>query len=364
MRTGLSEVSFPAGDTSIYVHLLIVLLLASVFAAAACAHDMPRSESQIEVAGREVHVVLKLNLLELGYVDTDRNGIISYDELDNSIERIYRDIKQHFIIQSSTLPVETRLKKYDIEQDHGLRMELEYVFAQDVSKLQVTSTLDQIAQPGHEHFVTFSNRGTVQEAILNAATPTVEFKAGQTPYLSTVWSFVRLGILHIFTGYDHLAFLVGLLIVTTNLTSLVKVISAFTLAHSITLALSTCNIVVLPSRLTESMIPLTIAYVAVENILRKHTLERYYVTFIFGLIHGFGFSNVLREMQLSQSHLALSLFSFNLGVEIGQLAFILVLFPLVLWIASLSWRRPIQAGVSVVIICLAAYWFLQRAFMI
>jgi hydrogenase/urease accessory protein HupE len=182
--------------------------------------------------------------------------------------------------------------------------------------------------------------------------------------MKTFWSFFRLGIMHIFTGYDHLAFLVGLLIVTTSLGSLIKIITSFTVAHSITLALSTFNIVVLPTRLTESVIALSIVYVALENLLGIRAIERYRITFLFGLAHGFGFSNVLREMELSRLHLGLSLFSFNLGVEAGQLAFVLVFFPLILYIATVSWRRQFQKAVSLVVMCLAMYWFVQRAFMI
>jgi hydrogenase/urease accessory protein HupE len=182
--------------------------------------------------------------------------------------------------------------------------------------------------------------------------------------VKTFWSFFRLGIMHIFTGYDHLAFLVGLLIVTTSLGSLVKIITSFTVAHSITLALATFNIVVLPTRLTESVIALSIVYVALENLLSMRAIQRYRVTFLFGLAHGFGFSNVLREMDLSRLHLGLSLFSFNFGVEIGQLAFVLMLFPLILYIASVGWRLQFQKAVSLVVMSLATYWFLQRAFML
>jgi len=171
-------------------------------------------------------------------------------------------------------------------------------------------------------------------------------------------------VMHIFTGYDHLAFLVGLLIVTTNLKSLIKIVTSFTVAHSITLALATFNIIVIPSRWTESMIALSIAYVAIENLWGKRAVERYVITFIFGLVHGFGFSNVLREMELARVHLALSLFSFNLGVEIGQLTFVLVLFPLVVYMAASTWKRQFQVSVSAVVMCLAVYWFVQRAFLI
>jgi len=116
--------------------------------------------------------------------------------------------------------------------------------------------------------------------------------------------------------------------------------------------------------LTESLIALSIGYVAAENLLGIRAIERYRITFLFGLVHGFGFSNVLREMQLSRSHLALSLFSFNSGVEIGQIAFVLVTFPLFIYLARSRWQLQIRPAISLAIMCLAVYWFMQRAFLI
>jgi hypothetical protein len=138
------------------------------------------------------------------------------------------------------------------------------------------------------------------------------------------------------------------------------VITSFTVAHSITLALATFGAVTLPSRLTESLIAVSIGYIAAENLLDFRVMPRYYVTFFFGLIHGFGFSNVLRDMQLPRSGLALSLFSFNAGVEIGQIVIVLLIFPLVRDLISSGWR--IKPAVSAGIGCLAVYWFAQRAF--
>ena len=345
--------------------LLIALSIAFfTLAASASAHDVSQSDSKIEVQGKDVTVSLRLNLLELPYVDLNGDGFISYDELDHSIDRIYADVKQHYALRDPDLPVQITLRHYGVVEDHVLQMDLLYRFDKDVSQLEIDSTLFQITQPGHEHLVSVNLDGVVHEGILNAGNQSVVFTADGGSVRHTIESFVLLGIEHIFTGYDHLAFLIGLLIVTTNLGSLIKIITSFTVAHSITLALATFNVIVLPSRLTESLIPLTIAYVAAENLLRKRAVERYYITFVFGLIHGFGFSNVLREMQLSRSHLALSLFSFNAGVEIGQLTFVLFLFPLVLYITSSSWKLQVQSAVSVVIICLAMYWFAQRAFLI
>ena len=346
------------------IRLIIALASCFMFPLAASSHDVSQSESRIEVHGRDVRVTFRFNLLELSYVDVNRNGFISYDELDNSIERVYADIKQHYGLRGPALPTQVTLEKYGVVENHVLDMELVYQFPQDVNKLEVTSTLYQITQPDHQHLTSAKLNGTTHEAVLNSANPSVVFAADDATTFKTFGSFLRLGIMHIFTGYDHLAFLVGLLIVTTSLGSLVKIITSFTVAHSITLALATLDIVVLPSRLTESLIALSIAYVALENLLGIRAIERYRITFIFGLAHGFGFSNVLREMELSRAHLALSLFSFNLGVEIGQLTFVLVLFPIIIYIASSTWRRQFQTAVSVVVICLAVYWFVQRAFLI
>ena len=155
----------------------------------------------------------------------------------------------------------------------------------------------------------------------------------------------------------------GLLIATTTLGSMVKATS-FTVAHSITLALATFDVIILSVRFTESLIALSIAYVAAENLFGVRAIERWRLTFLFGLVHGFGFSNVLGDMHLCRSHLALSLFSFNSGVEIGQILFALVAFPLIIYMARSRWQQQIKPAVSLTVMCLAVYWFVQRAFLV
>jgi hydrogenase/urease accessory protein HupE len=355
----------PRGGTpSRLAVLLILVICVFVLCQPAYTHDVSQSESRIDIDDREVRVEFKMNLLELGYVDKKGTGFISYDELDDSIARIYSDIKQHYVLRAPELPDSIMLLSYRVIEDHVVDMELVYQFPEAVKQLSVSSTLADITQPSHQHLTSANLNGDTYEAILNRENPTATFAAQDKGALRTFRSFLRLGVTHIFTGYDHLAFLVGLLIVTSSLGSLLKIVTSFTVAHSITLALATLNIVVLPSRLTESVIAFSIAYVALENLSGKRTMERYRITFIFGLVHGFGFSNVLREMDLSRSHLALSLFSFNLGVELGQIAFVLVLFPLVLYIESSRWRRKTQVSVSLVVLSLAVYWFVRRAFAI
>jgi hypothetical protein len=329
----------------------------------ALAHDMARSESKIQIRDREVRAALTLNLLEFHdpVLHFDPTGHMTVDDLDRDIGVIYDSVKRHYIVRGTDAPVRTTLERYVLIDGHAVHLDILYVFEHAVSSLDVTSTLYQVMAPDHQHLLTVMLNGTLHEGVLNASSPRAVFTGIATTRLETMWKFVRLGVEHIFTGYDHLAFLLGLLVATATLGSLIRIITSFTVAHSITLALATFNVVILPSRLTESVIALSIFYVAAENLLDFRVMKRYYVTFLFGLVHGFGFSNVLRDMDLPRSSLALSLFSFNLGVEIGQVTFVLLIFPLVQDLVRSGWRR-LQPTVSICIGVLAVYWFVQRVF--
>jgi HupE / UreJ protein len=327
-------------------HIAASCALAIALSGLALAHDVSRSDSKIEVDGAKVHVTLTLNVTELHGVSGP----------------VPDAVLQHYFARSPAPTLQTTVESYTLLPGSLARMRILYVFPQDVTTLEVHSTLYEIMPAGHEHLMSIRLNGTLHEAILNARTQQAAFSGVKATNHETLWRFGRLGVEHIFTGYDHLAFLLGLLVATATLGSLVKIITSFTIAHSITLALATFNVVVLPSRLTESLIALSIGYVAAENLFDFRLMKRYYITFLFGLIHGFGFSTVLREMDLPSSSLALSLFSFNAGVEIGQITFVLLIFPLVQDLVSSGWKR-LKPAVSIAIACLAAYWFVQRAFL-
>ncbi|MEO8008171.1 MAG: HupE/UreJ family protein [Betaproteobacteria bacterium] len=176
-------------------------------------------------------------------------------------------------------------------------------------------------------------------------------------------SFFPLGIEHILTGYDHLLFLLALMLRGGGLWSLLKIITAFTIAHSITLALAALDVVVLPSALVESVIALSIAYVALENLLPRYAVSRRWaVSFMFGLAHGFGFSSVLREIGLPKENLLLSLLNFNLGVEAGQLTVVLLVVPILMRLKSRSWEPRMVATISGVILAVGLALFVDRAF--
>ncbi len=175
--------------------------------------------------------------------------------------------------------------------------------------------------------------------------------------------FLTLGIEHILTGYDHLAFLLALLVAGGSLRSAAKIITSFTVAHSLTLALATFGLVHLPSRVTEPLIAASIVYVGLENVFQREHAKRWLLTFGFGLVHGFGFASVLRDLGIGARGLgaAVPLFSFNFGVEIGQISIALLTLP-VIWQLS---RRPSFAtrtvpACSITVALLGSWWLLQR----
>ena len=178
-----------------------------------------------------------------------------------------------------------------------------------------------------------------------------------------VGSFFVLGLEHIAGGWDHLLFLFMLILCGGNLVSLLKIITGFTVAHSITLALAVLDVVVLPGRLVESVIALSIAYVAAENLFPRYAMSRRWaVSFLFGLAHGFGFSAVLRDMGLPHENLAWALLNFNLGVEAGQAAVVLMVLPLLVWMRRTRWEPAFVTAASAGVLVVAVGVFAQRAF--
>jgi hydrogenase/urease accessory protein HupE len=311
------------------------------------AHNVSQSDSKLVVDGRTVQAILTLNVQELH---------------DPAASSVFDAVKRHYTVLGPEAPTETKLESSEPMAGNLLRLHILYTFPRDVTELRVKSTFPEVMPSGHQHIMTVRLNGELREAVLDAGNPQADFTGVKASAWQTFWRFVRLGVEHIFTGYDHLAFLLCLLVATATIRSLVMIITSFTIAHSITLALATFGLVHLPPRLTESAIAVSIGYVAAENLFDFRLMPRQYITFFFGLVHGFGFSNVLRDMDLPRSSLALSLFSFNTGVEIGQITFVLLIFPVVQDLVSSGWKR-LKPAVSMAVACLAVYWFVQRAFL-
>ncbi|SFJ83475.1 HupE / UreJ protein [Paenibacillus sp. UNC496MF] len=175
-------------------------------------------------------------------------------------------------------------------------------------------------------------------------------------------SFFNLGIHHILGGYDHLLFLFSLLIARQSFKQYASMITAFTAAHSITLTLTVLGIIDVSPRIVEPAIALSICCVAVDNMVRGQVSYRWVLTFLFGLIHGMGFADLLKEMSLPKSELAVDLISFNLGIEAVQLSLVALLLPLLYLLHKWQHaRRAVMAG-SAAALVLGAVWLAERVF--
>jgi hypothetical protein len=182
------------------------------------------------------------------------------------------------------------------------------------------------------------------------------------------WLYLKLGIEHILLGLDHLLFVLALLLITRGTWLLIKTVTAFTVAHSITLALATLGYVHVPSAPVEALIALSIVFVAVEIVRlwqgREGLTERapWVVAFTFGLLHGLGFAGALSEVGLPAGHIPVALLFFNLGVEIGQLLFIAVILCLFTLIrrVRISWPRWADLAVPYAIGSIAMFWVIER----
>ena len=222
--------------------------------------------------------------------------------------------------------------------------------------------------PQHQTFLNIYEQDalTHQEVFDKDHTTFDYFTGGRQGTLAVVKKFLVSGIYHIFAGPDHILFLVGLLLLGGSLLRLLTIVTAFTIAHSITLTLAALDIANPPAWLIEPAIALSIVYVGIDNLMvgKAGRDVRGWIAFAFGLVHGFGFANVLREFGLPPQALGWSLFSFNFGVEIGQVCIVVVVASL---LAALRNRNPAMSQRvatigSVVVILAGSYWFIQRVF--
>ena len=210
---------------------------------------------------------------------------------------------------------------------------------------------------GHRHYVEVAGEPL---GVLDAGHPEIRF-GGPAPSGSVAGRFLSLGVEHIWTGYDHLLFLFGLLLTASSLRAMLLIVTGFTVAHSITLSLAALGVVVLPSSVVEPAIAATIAFVGVENLWKPPARRRVVLTFFLGLIHGFGFASVLADAGLPRESLVMALVCFNGGVELGQGAVVALCLPLLLWCKRFpAWDRWAVPVGSIGVALAGLVWFIQR----
>ncbi|HJZ33809.1 MAG TPA: HupE/UreJ family protein [Hyphomicrobiaceae bacterium] len=217
-------------------------------------------------------------------------------------------------------------------------------------------TIADIGWPGGSQQVVFETGHRAADVSIAGAAP------ADSPAGNTFASYFFIGVEHILTGFDHVLFIIALILPGGRWLSLAALVTAFTVAHSLTLALSVLGIATLPAQLVEPVIALSIAYVAFENLTMKRAVSRrWLVSFLFGLVHGFGFAGALAEVGLPTGGLVSALVGFNLGVEAGQLLIVGLLLPLLLWLQRFPWEPKVARLSSTVIMAAGLALLVERA---
>ena len=329
-----------------------VLVLCALVPVSARAHALRVSTGDVTVQGRQVHATLQFARAEL--------DVLRPEEVAGTLQ-VSSDGAPCALAASSTAPA----------QEDGVLIDARWECPVAPGRLKrVLGFLDRLPA-GHVHVALLRLPGGMVQRTARAGAPVLEVQA-QPGAWAGAGRFLRLGAEHIFQGADHIAFLIGVLLLGGSFRQLVGIITAFTIAHSVTLALATLGWVVPPPRLIEPLIALSIVAVAVENLValreplsaervRTAIGHRWRLTFAFGLVHGFGFAGALRALELPRALLAPSLLTFNLGVEIGQLVTVALAWPLLRWLRGVGRMWPVgMRWASLAVAGLGAYWLVDR----
>jgi hydrogenase/urease accessory protein HupE len=347
----------------------LMAALVMLAATPVAAHPVPFSYLDVRLDRDAIHVTLVAHIFDVAH-DLNINPpeeLLKAEVVARSAAAMQAMLAPRFALTADGRPLTPRWSATpDILTDRqSLRFDVRYPLVAPPGNLQITASMFPY-DPNHETFVNVYEGEALTQAILDRGRPGFEYFAGtRQGVAAVVRKFIPAGIHHILIGPDHLLFLVGLLLLGGTIRQLLIVVTSFTLAHSITLSLAALNIVSPPARLIEPAIALSIVYVGADNLLAGGGRDvRAWIAFAFGFIHGFGFANVLREMDLPSRALGWSLFSFNVGVEIGQL---LVVVAVASALAALRSRseiagRQVAFAGSVVVIAAGAFWFIQRVF--
>ena len=356
-------------------HLAWCLPIVAAFAAAAparaVAHPAPFSFVDLRLGAGTLDVTIVAHVWDVAYeFDIEDPALV----LNPDILRPRGERLAALMGERLRLTVDGRHVALDgwsepelLRERQSVRLQVRRPLDEGVGAVLVSAELFPY-DPNHQTFLNvYEDAELTTQAILGGSETEYEYFLGTR---QGVWAvlqrFVPSGVHHILIGPDHLLFLIGLLLLGGSVRQLLFVVTAFTVAHSITLSLAVLNVVTPPARLVEPIIALSIVYVGLDNLLARGGRDmRIWIALVFGLIHGFGFASVLREMGLPSGALGWSLFSFNFGVELGQLAVVLVV-AAILWRirawSAVAGQRIAVAG-SIAVIAAGAFWFVERVFL-
>jgi hypothetical protein len=364
---------------------LLVALVGLVGAAPASAHKPSDSYLSLTVDDDGVTGRWDIALRDIDFalgLDADGDGDITWGEVRAKHGEIAAYALARLAIQGdgAACPVSAGEQAIDEHTDGAYTvLNLRVACPRPPSRLTLNYTLFAELDPQHRGLLNLSSGGATRSAVLGPQAPTQQFDLQATDKLTQFIDYGREGVWHIWIGFDHVLFLLSLLLPAVFMWrerrwqpapsfrdafwDVFKIVTAFTVAHSITLSLATLGVVSLPSRWVESAIAASVVLAALNNLVPVVHGRRWVVAFCFGLIHGFGFASVLADLGLPREALVLALVGFNLGVEVGQLAIVLVFLPLAYALRrTLLYRRVVFVGGSLMVVALAGTWLAERLF--
>ncbi|RZT05574.1 HupE / UreJ protein [Duganella sp. CF402] len=358
--------------------LLLMFMLCCALAPAS-AHKPSDSYLTLAVQGERISGQWDIALRDLDYaigLDQDGDGQLTWDEIRARHAAIaaYALERLQLAADNGACRIEPGDQLIDQHTDGAYSvLHFEANCAGPISSLTIGYRLFADLDPQHKGLLRLTHDGVTTTAIFDPAHAQQRLSLSAPDQLQQFSAYVRDGVWHIWIGYDHILFLLSLLLPAVLLAApadnlrgafidVLKVVTAFTLAHSLTLTLASLSLISLPSRLVESAIAASVILAALNNLYPLFRGRRPVAAFGFGLIHGFGFASVLIDLGLPQGALLASLFGFNLGVEIGQLCIVAVFLPLAFLLRRTWLYRRLLSGGSFVIALVALVWFVERAF--
>ena len=352
--------------------ILIVLALFSclLIASEVKAHDPGLSSADLQLRNGALTAELSFtpaDIEALRVIDTDHNQQISPAEFRASEAALEQLARTAIAIVVDGRAANCEVATVQFDRDSGaIRFELKFLGVSGEHLAMETRLLKSLARGHRQYLVLRDESGHIlAEQMLSGSEAKFEFdlQRDREGQVQAFTKFLFLGIEHILTGYDHLAFLFALLLAGSTLREILRIITSFTLAHSISLALATFNILTISPAIVEPLIAVSIVYVGCENLFRRSLNYRWLLTFGFGLIHGLGFASVLRELNIGKAGGAaiIPLLSFNLGVELGQVAIAAVVLPVIWRLKPRSWFVPRLVPLcSTCVALLGLFWLVVR----
>lgn len=351
----------------------LLALLAVLAATEVWSHATQLSSSRLEIRGHLVDGLIEMNSRDLEVALSIRlagaDGTVTPDLLDAGRGALgtYLLSKARVVQPGGEEACPGELAAIEPKQEH-LLARVRWSCPPVTGRLGYEVKLFHEIDAASRHMVAVTGDARLV-GLLSASQPRMGLAEVSADRLTVFWRYLLAGVEHIAIGYDHIAFLVAVIVWGRRFWPLAKVVTAFTIAHSITLSLAVLDIVRLPGPLVETLIALSIVYVAAENFFVRDLKRRWWITFLFGLIHGFGFASVLRDYGLPRDALVPALAAFNAGVEVGQLAIVLACLAVLLFVDQLGRGRRVDGSepdprvakvVSGIVLLLGLYWTIER----